>query len=53
MMNLIQSLLNTHLPMSLVPSDSFLAILEDVAMEQWRQTSGLSLAIPIDENVAY
>ena len=53
MMNSIQPLLNTYLPMSLVPSDSLLAVLEDVATEQWRQNNGTSLAIPIDENVAY
>ena len=53
MMNSIQPLLNNYLPMSLVPRQAFLAILDDVASEQWRKSDRLSLAIPMDEIIAY
>ena len=53
MMNSIQPLLNNYLPMSLVPRQALLAILDDVASEQWRKSDRLSLAIPMDEIIAY
>ena len=53
MMHSIQPLLNNYLPMSLVPRQSLLAILDDVASEQWRKLDRLSLAIPMDEIIAY
>ena len=53
MMNSIQILLNNYLPMSLVPRQALLAILDDVASEQWRKSDRLSLAIPMDEIIAY
>ena len=39
--------------MSLVPRQAFLAILDDVASEHWRKSDRLSLAIPMDEIIAY
>ena len=53
MMNSIQPLLKNYLLMSLVPRQALLAILEDVASEQWRKSDRLSLAIPMDEIIAY
>ena len=53
MMNSIQPLLNNYLPMSLVPRQALLAISDDVASEQWRKLDRLSLAIPMDEIIAY
>ena len=53
MMNSIQPLLNNYLPMSLVPRQALLAILDDVASEQWRKSDRLSLAIPMDEIIAF
>ena len=53
MMNSIQPLLKNYLPMSLVPRQALLAILDDVASEQWRKSDRLSLAIPMDEIIAY
>ena len=38
MMSSIQPLLNNYLPMSLVPRQALLAILDDVASEQWRKS---------------
>ena len=35
--------------MSLVPRAAFLAILDDVAAEQWRKSDRVSVAIPMDE----
>ena len=52
MMNSIQPFLNNYLPMSLVPRQALLAILDDVALEQWRKSDRLSLAIPMDEIIA-
>ena len=52
-MNSIQPLLNNYLPMSLVPRQALLAILNVVASEQWRKSDRLSLAIPMDEIIAY
>ena len=53
MMNSIQPILNKDLPMSLVPRQSLLAILECVASEQSRSKDRLSLAIPMDEILSY
>ena len=53
MMNSIQPLLNNYLPMSLVPRQALLAILDGVASEQWRKSDRLSLAIAMDEIIAY
>ena len=39
--------------MSLVPTQSLLTILNNVALEQWCQKYRLSLAIPMDEILAY
>ena len=52
-MNSIQPMLNRYLPMSLVPRQSLLKIVDNVALEQWRVSDRLSLAIPIDEILAY
>ena len=38
--------------MSLVPRQTLLAILDDIASEQWRESDRLSLAIPMDEIIA-
>ena len=53
MMNSLQPLLNNYLPMSLVPREELLAVLDDVASEQWRKADRLAFAIPIDEIIAY
>ena len=52
MMNSIQPLLNNYLPMSLVPTQALLAILDDVTSVQGRKSSRFSLAIPMDEIIA-
>ena len=52
-MNSIQPLLNNYLPMSLIPRQALLAILDDVASEQGRKSDRLSVAIPMDEFIAY
>ena len=38
--------------MSLVPREALLAVLDDVASEQWTKSDRLSLAIPIFEFIA-
>ena len=53
MMKSIQPISNNYLPMSLVPRQSLLAILESVASEQDRSKDRLSLAIPVDEILTY
>ena len=53
MMNSIQPTLNQYIPMSMVPRAALTAILDDVASEQWRKSDRLSLAIPMDEIIAY
>ena len=53
MMNSNQPILNNNLPMSLVPRQSLLTILENVAAEQSRSKDRLSLAIPMDEIISY
>ena len=52
-MNSIQSMLNFYLPISLVPRQSLPKILDDVAVEQWRATDRITLAIPIVEVSTY
>ena len=53
MMNSIQPILNHYLPMSLVPRQSLLTILKNVAAEQNRSKDRRSLAIPMDEIISY
>ena len=53
MMNSIQPILNNCLPMSLVPRQSLLTILKNVAAEQSRSKDRLSLAIAMDEIISY
>ena len=53
MMNSIQPILNQYLPMSLVPRQPLLTILENVAAEQSRSKDRRSLAIPMDEIISY
>ena len=45
--------MDNYLPMSLVPRQALLSVLHDVASEQWRKSDRLSLAIPMDEIIAY
>ena len=52
MMNSIQPPLINFLPMSFVPRQALLAILDDVASEQRRKSDRVSLAIPMDEIIA-
>ena len=52
-MNSIQPMLTKYLAMLLAPRQSLLTILDNVALEQWGLTDRLSLAIPIDEILAY
>ena len=53
MINSIQPMLNRYPPMSLIPRQSLLEILDNVALEQGGKTDRLSVAIPIDERLAY
>ena len=53
MMNSIQPNLNNNLLKSLVPPQSLLTILENVAWEQSRCKDRLSLAIPMDELISH
>ena len=53
MMNSIQPILNKNLPMSLVPRQSLLSVLDNVRAEQGRCNDRLSLAIPIDEMISF
>ena len=52
-MNSIQPILNHYLPMSLVPRQSLLTILENVAAKQSRSKDRRSLAFPMDEIISY
>ena len=52
-MNSNKPILNNYLPMSLVPRQSLLTFLENVAAEQSRSKDRLSLAIPMDEILSY
>ena len=53
MMNSIQPILNHYLAMSLVPRQSLLTILANVAAERSRSKDRSSLAIPMDEIISY
>ena len=53
MMKSIQPIPNVYLPMSRVPRQSLLTILENVAAEQSRSKDRLSLGIPMDEIISY
>ena len=52
-MNSIQPMLFEYLPLSLVPRQSLLTKLNKNALEQWLQKYRLSVAIPMDEILAY
>ena len=52
-LNAIPVLLRGHLPMSLIPMDSFLVILQQVATEQATASDRLSLAIPMTDLLSY
>ena len=52
-MNSIQRFQNNYLSMSLVPRETLLAVLNDVALEQQRNLDRLSLAIPVDKTNSY
>ena len=53
LLNSIPTLLQKHLPMSLVPRDSLMAILESVGREQYKAADRLSLAIPTSDLMSY
>ena len=53
MLNSIPSLLNKFLPMSLVPRNLLIKILEEVSKMQSHARDRLSLAIPMDEILSY
>ena len=52
-MNSKQPMLNYYLTFSLVAGQSLLKILDNVALEQWRISDGLNLAIASDEILVY
>ena len=52
-LNSIPVILRGHLPMSLVPTESLLAILRSVAMQQTTAEDTLSLAIPMSDLLSY
>ena len=52
-MNAIPSLLTQYVPMSLLPKESLEIILQQVATEQLQSRDRLTLAIPLDELLAY
>ena len=47
LLNAIPVLLRGHLPVSLIPMESLMVILQQVAIEQATSTDRLSLAIPV------
>ena len=53
LLNSIPTLLQKHLPMSLVPRDSLMAILDNVGREQYKAADRLSLAIPTSDLMSY
>ena len=53
LLNSIPTLLQKHLPVSLVPRDSLMAILESVGREQYKAADRLSLAIPTSDLMSY
>ena len=52
-LNSIPVILRGHLPMSLVPTESLMAILKSVAMKQATAEDRLSLAIPMSDLLSY
>ena len=52
-MDSIQPILNNYLPMSLVPRQLLLTILENVAAEQSRSQDRFSKEIPMDEMISF
>ena len=52
-LNSIPVILRGHLPMSLIPMESLLVILERVAIQQSKATDRLSLAIPMTDLLSY
>ena len=52
-MNAIPSLRSQYVPMSLLPKESLEIILQQVATEQLQSRDRLTLAIPLDELLAY
>ena len=52
-LNSIPVLLQGHLPMSLIPMESLLAILDSVSLEQSKAKDRLSLAIPTSDLLSY
>ena len=53
MINPVQPILNKNLPMSLLPRQSLLSILENVRAEKSCCNDRLSLAIPVDEMICF
>ena len=53
MMNSIHPLPNNRVPVSINPRQSFLTILENVAVEQSRWKDGLCLAAPMIEIITF
>ena len=53
LLNSIPTLLQKRLPMSLVPRDSLMKILDYVAREQMNARDRLTLAIPMDDLLSY
>ena len=53
LLNAIPVLLRGHLPMSLIPMESLMVILQQVAIEQATSTVRLSLAIPMTDLLSY
>ena len=52
-LNSIPVLLQGHLPMSLIPMESLLAILDSVSLRQSKAEDRLSLAIPTSDLLSY
>ena len=53
LLNSIPTLLQKHLPMSLVPRESLMAIMDHVGREQYKAADRLSLAIPTRDLMSY
>ena len=51
--NSIRVLLKGHLPMSLIPMDSLLAIMDSVSLRQSKAEDRLTLAIPAEDLLSY
>ena len=46
-------MLKGHLPMSLIPMESLLAIMDSVSLRQWKAEDRLTLAIPASDLLSY